>query len=123
MRSWLPQRRGPIYCAPACGGGCTYVAFAKATKTAAKLAARLGRGWEAEVFENLGWHFNVNNKSMDLNVSLCNTSYMAILAEQYAGFGKMPERAIAGAIHKAKPTLAEMCRIDAAIKSYQARTR
>ena len=119
MRSWLPQRRGSIYCAPACGGRCTYAAFVKATKAAARLATRLGRGWKAEVFENLGWHYSVDNKSMGLCVSRIGTSYIAIVAEKYVGYGETPEQAIDKAICDAQPFLAEMCRIDAAIKSYQ----
>lgn len=57
---WKAVRRGPIYCAPACGGGCTHAAFLKATADAAALCASLnktsGKGWTPNVWENLGWH-------------------------------------------------------------------
>ena len=125
MKSWKPSRCGPIYCAPACGRKCTYIAFTRATKAAAKLVVRLGRGWKAKVFENLGWHYYATNKSMDLNVSYYanSTLYMAILADEWVGYGASPEQAITETIYKAQPAIAEMRRIDAAIKSYQARTK
>jgi len=58
--SWTPRRRGDIYCAPACGGGCTHAAFLKAHADAKRLCKRLGPGWEADVYENLGWHYSVH---------------------------------------------------------------
>lgn len=54
-----PVRRGPVYCAPWCGGGCTHVAFVSVTKAAAALAKRMGKGWKPRVWENLGWHYSV----------------------------------------------------------------
>jgi hypothetical protein len=57
--SWTAVRNGATYCAPACGGGCTWSAFMKASHAARKLAKRLGRGWKPRVWENLGWHFEV----------------------------------------------------------------
>jgi hypothetical protein len=45
---WEPIRRGPIYCAPACGGGCTWAAYqlgetATTLKALARLLAKLAR--------------------------------------------------------------------------------
>lgn len=57
--SWIPVRRGPIYCAPACGGRCTWAAYQQALKASRDIARRLGPGWEPNVWENLGWHFNL----------------------------------------------------------------
>lgn len=54
-----PIRRGRIYCAPFCGGECTHKAFVRATKEAKTLAKRMGPGWVARVWENLGWHYSV----------------------------------------------------------------
>lgn len=59
VRDWIPRLRGEIYCAPACGCGCTKAAFDKATADAAALAARMGDGWVPRVWENLGWHYEV----------------------------------------------------------------
>jgi hypothetical protein len=54
--SWEPKRRGDIYCAPACGSGCTLAEYKDAVKRAETLAKRLGPGWTPRVHENLGWH-------------------------------------------------------------------
>lgn len=59
--SWKPKRDGDIYCAPACGGGCTYTKFQLASTRAAALCERLGPGWREHVFENLGWHYKVKS--------------------------------------------------------------
>ena len=56
--AWKPVRRGPVYCAPACGAGCTYAAFLKATRLAALMAAKLGTRWKPRVWENMGWHYS-----------------------------------------------------------------
>lgn len=57
--SWKPRRSGAIYCAPACGGRCTYEAFQRATREANALCKKLGEGWQPTVWENLGWHWCV----------------------------------------------------------------
>lgn len=55
---WKPILRGNIYCAPACGGGCTKAAYDSAVKSAEDLVQRLkGSGWTVQVHENLGWHY------------------------------------------------------------------
>jgi hypothetical protein len=61
--SWKAVHRGEIYCAPACGGGCTYAAFLKANADAARLCETLDRttgsnGWTPRVSENIGWHYS-----------------------------------------------------------------
>ncbi len=48
---------GGIYCAPRCGGGCTKADYRRAVRAGAALAARMGDGWEPDVWENLGWHY------------------------------------------------------------------
>lgn len=57
--SWEPLHKGPLYCSPACGGGCTWTAFRRAKREAAALCKELGPGWEPRVYENLGWHWEV----------------------------------------------------------------
>lgn len=54
--SWTPRRRGKIYCAPACGRGCTRAMYDRAHREATKLAKALGPGWKIRVWENLGWY-------------------------------------------------------------------
>lgn len=54
---WKAVRRGSIYCAPRCGGGCTWEAHLAAKRAGAILARVLGKGWKARIWENLGWHY------------------------------------------------------------------
>lgn len=49
-------RRGPIYCAPFCGAGCTWAAHQRAVQLAHETCMRLGGGWKPVVWENMGWH-------------------------------------------------------------------
>lgn len=104
MRDWRAQRRGAIYCAPACGTGCTYAAFLHAQTAARKLCKRLGAGWTPRVWENLGWHYSAVSKCGRLKVHPHDynrrvESYGAFLGEpnmggRWAEHGKTPEAAI-----------------------------
>lgn len=64
--SWTPVRRGPVYCSPACGGGCTRAAYDAAREAAADLARDLGPGWAPHVWENLGWHYAAQRGSVSV---------------------------------------------------------
>lgn len=82
--SWKPVRRGKLYCAPACGGGCTVAAFDLAMADACACARALGNGWVPDVYENLGWHWKVARAgigSTELTVSRArgDTAYWANL--------------------------------------------
>jgi hypothetical protein len=57
--AWDPVERGSIYCAPACGSGCTREEFERVTRAAVELCAELGPGWEPRVWENMRWHGEV----------------------------------------------------------------
>lgn len=52
---------GGIYCAPRCGCGCTRAEYDSAVTKGNELAARLGDGWEARVWENGGWNHEACN--------------------------------------------------------------
>lgn len=67
--SWRAVRRGPIYCAPACGHGCTFAAYQRAKAAAERLAAQLGPGWKTRVNENMGWHWSVHGGGGHLHIS------------------------------------------------------
>lgn len=56
--SWVPKRLGAVYCAPACGHGCKHSDYLTAQRRAARLCAKLGKGWRPNVWENLGWHYS-----------------------------------------------------------------
>lgn len=57
IRDWTPRRRGEVYCAPACGRGCTWSEYERALEKAQQLADSLGPNWQPKVWENLGWHY------------------------------------------------------------------
>lgn len=54
--SWTPKLRGRIYCAPACGMGCTKAAHDEAERKAGEIAKQLGPDWSVRMNENLGWY-------------------------------------------------------------------
>jgi len=49
--------RAKLCCSPRCGFGCTQKAKDRADQEGVALAARLGPGWEPEVWENWGWNY------------------------------------------------------------------
>lgn len=104
---WKPRRNGLLYCSPACGGRCTFAAYKAAKRKAKTLAAELGEGWHARVWENLGWHYSVDRPH--ISVSPSGSGYMAIIAGNYIGHSRRPVLAIRDAIRKAKPSL-EACK-------------
>ena len=55
--SWKARRIGDQFCSPACGHGCSFVAYELAVQESKKLAKELGKGWRPVVWENLGWHW------------------------------------------------------------------
>lgn len=59
--------RNPIDCE--CGLGCTRVAHEDAIKRADDLCVLLGNGWEPQVWDNLGWHYCVNNDAAGICIS------------------------------------------------------
>lgn len=84
--AWDPKRNGETYCSKACGGMCTWQSFQLATAKAEGLAAGLGADWKANVWENLGWHWEVVFGTGDQAVKVSQrgpTSY-----EAHIGGGK-----------------------------------
>ena len=67
---WTPKRRGPIYCAPACGANCTYAAFrlaqTRALALSRALADEFGGTWTVKVWENMGWYFRVSRGTLQV---------------------------------------------------------
>lgn len=54
-----PVRKDEVYCSPGCGFGCNYSAHEQAVHEADELAVSMGDGWEPNVWENAGWHYEV----------------------------------------------------------------
>ena len=103
--SWEPIRRGDTYCSEACGGKCLWSEYNEANANAKALAKRLGPWWIPHVWENLGWHWEVINGPLrvDLDRFSNGKSYCCMLASHYTWFGspqhrKTPEQAIAAMV-------------------------
>lgn len=117
--SWKARRRGALYCAPACGGGCTRAAYERAVSESKKLAKHLGKGWRPEVWENLGWHWKVISPCRRWRVSpnvyrRKIESYSAALGQadspgaRWIAHGKTPESAIRNARRAARSEVAAL---------------
>lgn len=107
--SWKPVRRGDIYCAPACGNGCTYQAYLNAVAAAKQLAKELP-GFKPHVWENLGWHYSA--VALGSRVSVYNNfgSYnvLANLVNPHAGdfaWGNVTARSAQKAVQKLSANL------------------
>lgn len=110
--SWEPRRYGPgLYCAPACGRGCTWDEYQEATRQAEALCRRLGPGWKSVVHENLGWHWKAvfEDGRVQLHYDRQGRSYTAFLTWEegrsggrWADHASSPERAISLVLHRAK---------------------
>lgn len=81
--SGKPVRKGKIYCSPRCGAGCTHADYIAAKDAAARLIIRLGKGWKARVWENLGWHWMVSNGAVEV---VPHTGYRRRVEEYAAWF-------------------------------------
>lgn len=108
--SWDAVRNGAIYCAPACGGRCTWKAYQKAVRAANALAKRLGPSWVTRVWENLGWHYGVIDRSgywkVCPNIHYVDGKYVrvnytaffglttGVMSGTWAEHGRTPEKAI-----------------------------
>lgn len=58
---------GRAYCSPGCGFDCSQVAYDRAVKEAAALAKRMGAGWDADVWENCGWNYEVRKGCVSIS--------------------------------------------------------
>lgn len=115
--SWKPRRHGAIYCAPACGGKCTWEAYQAAKRNARGLARRMGKGWKTRVHENLGWHFNVISPCGRIKISWdvfhnkdYYTAYLGnadevICSGKWVESADTPEKAMKKVIQSAKRSL------------------
>lgn len=107
--SWEPIRLGDVFCAPACGRGCTFDEYTAAHDNGAALAGYLGEGWTWKVHENLGWHFQAISPCGRIKVvGNRRHGYTAFLGEvdfpggRWSEHGKLPEQAVAAVLRKAK---------------------
>lgn len=113
-RSWKPVRRGDVFCAPACGRGCTIQEHDAAQAKGDALAKCLGAGWTVRVHENLGWHVTVLSPSGRVKLIGDPGHYTAFLGEpgqvggRFAEQGATPEAAIGAVMRIAVSYLREL---------------
>ena len=110
--SWKAKRRGKIYCAPACGAGCTVEQHRIAENAAAELVSELqrlgiGEGWKPLVWENLGWHARAVDATGRMAVHCNRTkSYTALLGgldgARWAEDGRTPRAALRNVLATAR---------------------
>ena len=110
--SWDAKRRGGIYCAPACGGGCTWKSYLEAKAKGEALAKKMGAGWTPHVWENSGWHYCVK-KAKVLKLHCSYGCYSAYLGKTEAGgrwgfSSKSAKKAVAGVLAKAQEEVNEI---------------
>jgi len=95
--SWTARRRGPIYCAPACGAGCTIFQFDHAGILANQTAKRLGKGWKPSVHENIGWFAGVVDATGCWKIAIREykgvASFTAFLGDADSAGGRWAETA------------------------------
>jgi hypothetical protein len=103
--SWVPVRNDRIYCSPACGGSCTWLAHENAMSLAEGMILALGEGWLPEVFENLGWHTSVVKIRPGgcITVTVHGKRYTAYVGEhvgagKWVGSGDTPVEAVRKAL-------------------------
>lgn len=109
---WTPRRRGALYCSPACGGGCTMVAYREAVARASALAKKAGTGWTIKVSENLGWHYKIEKGVSQLHEHRHGRqlSYTLLVntVPQLVEQGKTPSACLQAAARRAKAISDEM---------------
>lgn len=75
MRDWKPRSYvrpdgQAAYCAPTCGHHCLRSDYDKALRlarsTAKKMTEQTGVEWKPNVWENLGWHWSIQNGHADI---------------------------------------------------------
>ena len=71
--SWKARHKGKIYCAPACGRGCTYKEYLRSHKLADRLVKKcekeVGGKWKKYIHENQGWHYSVSLVNGNININ------------------------------------------------------
>lgn len=109
--SWKPKASGKVYCAPACGRGCTRAEYNAATRRVHALCKRLGRGWKPHVWENLGWHYSAISPCGRWKVHASTfrgkiagyTAFLGHPGPKWAETGKTPESRTRARGHGARP--------------------
>ena len=103
---WTPRESiDGVYCAHACGRGCTRKEHDLAVEKATALATRMGDGWEPRVWENLGWHFAVEKGVASIRPPRSSDGEYTVFFNtipQVVASAKEPEDAVGFAVQEAR---------------------
>jgi hypothetical protein len=106
--SWKPKRDGLLYCAPACGRGCTYAEYKKAIRDGVALATELGPKWISRVWENMGWHFSASTPGVEVHGTR-NSGYTAFFVDStFTSQAKYPRATVKCGLVQAREKLAAL---------------
>lgn len=115
LLSWNPRAGvDGVWCAPACGRGCTRNMYDDAVARADALAKRLGEGWVPHVWENLGWYYKAVSSCGRLKVHGDRAGgYSAFLgydtvSGRWAEHGRTPIAACRAVLARGRQELAEV---------------
>lgn len=110
------------YCSKTrCGRGCTRAEYEDAVRRADSAAVALGPQWQAQVWENLGWHAKaVIPGEIRIEVH-ANTgspeTFTALLHHDWIGRGNTPAAALSQALHAARDTALKVRQIAACVRT------
>jgi len=101
---WTPVEKGDVYCSPSCGLGCKKADYEKAKLASDALVVVMGEGWEAQVWENFGWNYQVKKGVATIHYDKRGGSYTVYFnsAKQVVMHANHPRIALACARAKAK---------------------
>lgn len=132
--SWKAERRGEVYCAPACGFNCTHAAYEDAVRRADELCEQLGPGWKPRVHENMGWYWSALGGDGYLYISPTVIdgkvySYTVFVDDEprwrccgvWTATGKTPRAAVQAAIELAAENAAQIEKQMAALRDVLAK--
>ncbi|MCP3980778.1 MAG: hypothetical protein GY716_15860 [bacterium] len=84
---WEAVSDGVMYCAPACGRGCTWGEHTSALRHAIVACEQLGDGWVPALTENLGWHCAIRRGSVRISIGQNGYSMLSTEFARVRGVG------------------------------------
>lgn len=110
--TWKPVRytrdRVERYCSPACGAHCTWAAYNEAWADAEKSRYRLGSLWKVYIWENLGWHWKVVRKDIEVWSSVDGTYVASYRGPYWIKSCKSPQAAVRALVEMVRKSAGEI---------------
>lgn len=99
---WTPVEKGKIYCSPLCGSDCTRAEHDRAHAIGNMTLEKLinPKGWKVRVWENGGWHVQLQKGGMSLHISVDRKTgkieYSTLLGRTKNEYGGNPDWTVIG---------------------------